>query len=392
MTRAELELLRSPAVAHRALAAVKLERAYPMIARACAGTMCARLAADEIAAHFEADAEAGSPLIIARYTHPQAAMSAEMLNAMVQGYLDYRLDVFAPGLSETPDAQLRKAEEELASAEAAIRDYLMLHDLTDLAAESETLQQLGRAARSELLQVQSRLRQARAQLAGYEAQLANIAPELVLQSQSAGEKSLAALKQAREEKLSQSPPDLRGVEDLNRRIAEAEIEQADNQQVEGVAAGVPNPLYQQVEASVAMLRADVRALNAQVAELSKQAAGFDDRLRDLMQLMPELTQLERRREVAEAALRAVSLQTVQARAAAEAAQTGGEAVRLLEVAAEPVRGESLRAPAAITAVLVAGFVALLAGLVHVFTRRGFATPGSVQRTLGLTVAAAVPKY
>lgn len=347
MARAELELLRSPAVAHRALAAAGLARAYPEIARDCRGEVCARLAADEIAAHFDAQAEAGSPLITARFTHPQAAMSAEMLQAIVQAYLDYRAEVFAPAEGDAQEAQQRRAEAEVASAEATIRDYLMQHELTDLAAERETLQQLERAARSERLQVQSRLRQARAQLAGYEAQLANIPPQLSVH-----------------------------------------VDAPDNPQTEGV----PNPLYQQVEASVSLLRADVRALRAQEAELSKQVTGFEARLRDLMQLAPELTQLERRREVAEAALRAVSVETAQARMIAETGQAKGDAVRVLEPAAAAVKGASLRVPAAMLAFLVAALAGLAVGLAHAATRRGLATPGSAQRTLGLPVAAAIPKY
>lgn len=389
MARAELELLRSPAVAHRALGAVTLARVYPEIARGCSDEGCARLAADEIAAHFITEAEAGSPLIIARYTHRQAAMSAEMLNAMVQSYLDYRADVFAGAAVEMSSVQQQRAEEELARAEAAIRDYLMQHELTDLAAERKTLQQLGRAARSELLQVQSRLRQARAQLAGYEAQLANIAPYLPKPVPSPASRSLAALKQEREEKLSRYLLDSRVIQDLNRRIAQAERDLADTPQTEGAADSVPNPLYQQVETSVSMLKADVRALRAQEAELSKQIVDFDARLRNLMQLVPELTHLQRRREVAEASLRAVSVQTSQSRIAAN---VGGEAVRVLEVATEPLKGESLRAPAALLALLVAAFASLMAGLGYAFTRRGLATPGAVQRTLGLSVAAAVPRY
>ena len=88
-------------------------------------------------------------------------------------------EVFGEGLSE----QLARAEQDLSDAEAAIRDYLVGHELTDLAAERETLQQLGRAAKAEIFQTQSRLRQAQAQLAGYEAQLARLAPEQVVRTE-----------------------------------------------------------------------------------------------------------------------------------------------------------------------------------------------------------------
>jgi hypothetical protein len=60
--------------------------------------------------------------------------------------------------------------------------------------------------------------------------------------------------------------------------------------------------------------------------------------------------------------------------------------------ARPVKGASLQVPAAILAFLVAALAGLAAGLAHAVTRRGFPTPGSAQRTLGLPVAAAIPKY
>lgn len=387
MVRAELDLLCSPAVAHRALAKVSLARAYPEIARGCTGEACAQLAAVAIAQRFVADAAAESTVITARFTHGRAEMAAEMLNAMAEGYLEYRADVFAEVSGEGLSEQLARAEQDLSDAEAAIRDYLVGHELTDLAAERETLQQLGRAAKAELFQTQSRLRQAQAQLAGYEAQLARLAPEQVMRTETAAALALATLKREREEKMSRYLPDSRVIQDLNRRIAQAESDVAAEVPAEDAAVRVPNPAYQQVDAMAALLRADVRAMRAQEAALSSQTADFEARLRQLMDLVLALTQLERQREMAEAALRAV-----QDRSYTEGVGRSGEAVRLLDKAEVPVKDESLKVPAAILALTVAFIAALGAGLVHAFTRRGLATPGSAQRTLGLPVVAAVRKY
>ena len=56
----------------------------------------------------------------------------------------------------------------------------------------------------------------------------------------------------------------------------------------------------------------------------------------------------------------------------------------------PARGSSLKVPALALAFLFAGFTALCVGLVRVFTRRGFTTPGSLGRTLELPVLAVAP--
>lgn len=387
MVRAELELLRSPAVAHRALAKVTLARAYPEMAGQCVPAACARMAADAIAQRFRANAQPESTIITARFTHAHADMAAEMLNAMTESYLEYRADVFAAGNGEELAEQLARAEQDLSGAEAAIRDYLVGHDLTDLAGERETLQQLSRAAKAELFQTQSRLRQAQAQLAGYSAQLAKLAPEQVVRTETAAELALAALRRERVEKLSQYPAESRVIEDLNRRIAQAESEVAAQVPAEEALVRIPNPVYLQVEASVALLRADVRAMRAQEAELSLQIADFEARLRQLVDLVPALAQLERQREIAEAALR-----TVQDRSHTDAIGRSGDAVRQLEKAEIPVKGASLKMQAAVLAWLAAFVSALGTGFVHVSTRRGLATPLSAQRTLGLPVVAVVRKY
>ena len=195
------------------------------------------------------------------------------------------------------------------------------------------------------------------------------------------------MKREREEKLSRYLPDSRVIQDLNRRIVQAESDVAAEVPAEDAAVRVPNPAYQQVDAMAALLRADVRAMRAQEAALSSQSLEFGARLRQLMDLVPALTQLERQREMAEAALRAV-----QDRSHTEGVGRGGEAVRLLDKAEVPVKGESLKVPAAILALAVALLAALGAGLFHAFTRRGLATPGAAQRTLGLPIVAAVRKY
>ena len=57
-----------------------------------------------------------------------------------------------------------------------------------------------------------------------------------------------------------------------------------------------------------------------------------------------------------------------------------------------MEGVSLKLPAIILTLILAGLAALAAGLVRAMTRTGFATPGSVERTLGLPVLAAIQKY
>lgn len=383
--QSEIELLRSPRVAEAALAKVTLSRAFPQIAHSCRPETCARLGVAEIAARFRTTGAPQNPVILAEFEHPQAAMSAEMLNALVAAYFDYRAEILGEAPAGGSGEMRAQLEEEYAKARDAVRAYLLDNGLTDFAADRDTLRQLYQSASGELLQTRSRLKQAEAQLANYREQIESIPPERELQVDAPGQDALLALKLERQEKLTRFRADSRVIEDLDDRIGQIETDLGTK------AGGVrrePNPLYEQIEASIATLTSQVQALRSQEEELSAQITAIEESQRRLVALEPELETLERRKAAAELAL---SVHTERA-ARGEGAPGAAGSIRLLEPATPPVRGESLKLPAAIFAAVLALLVALAAGLAKAFTRRGFATPGSAERTLGLPVLASVQKY
>ncbi|MEQ9315639.1 MAG: Wzz/FepE/Etk N-terminal domain-containing protein, partial [Henriciella sp.] len=105
---AELEVLQSPLVAERALERFPLRRIFPEMVEAMEKEM-ARAPESEheaiaeetfqtaIAAlmkKFKAGTAPKTPVISTSLTHEDPAVSAELLNAMIGAYLDYRGDVF----------------------------------------------------------------------------------------------------------------------------------------------------------------------------------------------------------------------------------------------------------------------------------------------------------
>lgn len=388
----EMELLRSPVVAQAALQKLTLARAYPGIAKECKPENCEREGVAAIAAHLTADASANNPVMTVHFRHSNAAMSAEMLNALVDAYLHYRADIFTDNRTDSFREQRERFEQNLAESDLAIRNYLLANNLTSLAAERDTLRQLYQDASSELLVTQSRVRQAEAQLANYTRQIEGIAPEQDLYVEDSSQQTLMALKLEREEKLSRYRSDSRVIKELDKRIEQAEGFLESRPGAGGVVRRGPNPLYQQVEASIARLQSEVQALRGQEAELKSQIGGFEVRQRRLVELEPGLQELERSREVAERSARAFAEREVDERARNELTQRSGNNIRLLEPATAPIKGSSLRLPAAILALLLAGLAALVVGVMRAMTRSGFATPGSVERTLGLPVLATIQKY
>lgn len=390
--QSEHELLRSSAVAQAALAKVTLARAYPEIARDCSPEACERLGAAAIAARLSAAGAPRNPVITARFSHRQPEMSAELLNALIEAYLGYRADVFAGERSEDLPELRKQLEQALAEADAAIRDYLSTHNLTELAAERDTLSRLYQTASSELLVAQSRLRQSEAQLANYRKQIESIDPVQDLFVEGSQQQALRALQAEREEKLSRYLPGSRVIRELDKRIEQAEADLETGVAPTSTVRRGPNPLYQQIEAAIVTLQSEVQALRSQEAELKSQIAAFEARQRRVVELEPALQELERDRYLAEQSVRAFAEREAKGRARGDAVAGRAGTVRLLDSAAVPVTGASLRTPAAALALVFAGLAALAAGLMRALTRSGFATPGSAERTLGLPVLAAVPKY
>jgi uncharacterized protein involved in exopolysaccharide biosynthesis len=389
---AELELLRSPVVAQKVLAKVTLARAYPDIARGCKPEACEGLGIAAITRDLSVTVADMNPVLTAEFRHAHAAMSAELLNAMIEAYLGYRADINTDTRTDDFREQRERFEQDLAEADQAIRAYLATNNLTDHAAERDTLRGLYQSASGELLVAQSRLRQAEAQLANYRVQIDSIAPEQDLYVEDSSQQTLLALQLERQEKLSRYRAGSRVIEELDRRIEQAEAFLDTHGNTVGIVRRGPNPLYQQVEASIATLQSEVQALGGQVAELKSQIAAFEGRQRRLVELEPALQELERSRQVAEKAAVAFSEREVDARARSEMTRRGASAIRVLEPATPPVEGASLTIPVTLLTLIIASLAALAAGLMRAVTRSGFATPGSVERTLGLPVVAAIQTY
>ncbi|WP_291203086.1 Wzz/FepE/Etk N-terminal domain-containing protein [Hyphomonas sp.] len=391
LVRSEAELLRSPVVAQAAVKQVTLARAYPGIALSCKPELCAQLGAEAVLQGLVAESAPDSPVIAASFAHADPVVSADLLNAVVTAYLAYRAEVYTDTRSDGFREQRERFEEDLTELDAAIRDYLFTNNLTDLAAERDTLRQLYQAASGDLLETQSRLRQAEAQLANYRRQIETIPKDQDLYVEDTRQQMLMTMRLDRNEKAARYGAHSPVVRELDNQIAQAEAYMAAGAGAGGLVRRGPNPLYQQVEAAMATLQSEVQALREQAAELKTQITSFEVRQRRLVELAPDLKELERRREVAERSIKALSEQEVDVRTRNALTLRGANTIRVLEPASPPVAGTSLKAPAFLLALLLAALAALAAGLMQALSKRGFATPGSLERTLGLPVLAVIGK-
>jgi uncharacterized protein involved in exopolysaccharide biosynthesis len=110
-----------------------------------------------------------------------------------------------------------------------------------------------------------------------------------------------------------------------------------------------------------------------------------DRRLKLAQLEPQYQALNLDRDVLATNVRDFTQKAEQSQASQALAQATNDNIRIVERAAVPSEGKSLRKPVLALAVLFAGFSAFCAGLARVFLRPGIPTPATAGRTLDLPV-------
>ena len=385
----EIEILRSPVVARAALEKVSLERAYPGLVGKCSPEACARLGEDLIAANLEARMAPQGQAISLKFRHSDPIIAAELLNAITRGYLDHRPAILGEEPALSFAAQRERFEREVSDAEAAIATYLSQNGLTALETGPSTQQRLYEAANLELMSASAHKAQLEAELASYRQKLGTLSPDQTLRVEDSSRERLQELFVQREELRARLPPNSLALRDLDNRIERIEGLLRSQTQTAGTVHRGPDPLYQEIQSEIARLEAEVQAVGRQQSDLHAQIASIEARDQRLQALAPGLAELRRRRDVAAEAARRFGMRAAEARARSELARAGAGDGRLLERAAVPRRGESSRIPAAATAFILALMAALGVGLLHAFSRRGFATPQSVERTLGVPVVAAV---
>lgn len=403
LIQAEMEVLQSPVVAERALGHFPLARVFPDLAEAMDEKMAEAPASDydaiadetfqkavmQLRKMFEAGTAPKTPVIATSLKHEDPELSAELLNAMIGAYLDYRSEVFTPADTGSLQEQRKKFEAQLLAVEDEIRTFLKANRIGDFESERTTAQQLYATISGELLTNRSRASAVDGQLDIYNQQLANMNPQQDLYVEDSSAQRLSELQIEREDLLSRYTEDSRAVQAIDKRIAQLESYLSARDDMAGTTRRGPNPVYQQIEQAAANLEAEAQSLDLQEAELERQLAAVEARLERLNELAPAWQELQRRRTLMETNVQNFSARELEEKALAEISDRTADSVRVLEPARVPLKGSSLKLPVLALAILFGGFTALMAGLMHALTRRGFPTARSLERTTGLPVIGAV---
>lgn len=395
IAQAEAAILGSTELKRRVVRALGVETVLGAraAARATSAEAAERSAVRAMTRNLEIDTAPLSGVIHLRYEASDAETAAAVLNGMLDQYLLYRRDVFQDRMTPALQEQREVFEDELIDADRAYEAFLRSNDIGDFATARETLASSYQSVFSERLAVDAQLSQVSNRLARLRVELGAVPAEIVLNQQLnvAAQDQILQLRTERENLLARYQPDAQPVRDIEQRIAQ--LQQFVNT---GTAVGPrevqtgPNPIWVSLDTERIQLTAERDSLVARRSVLEAQ-------LNDLRARQSRLTELESRnatlsadREVLTSNIREFALRESQSRAATELAR-GADNIRIIERASPPTRGSSLRMPAMMLLGLFAGFTALCVGLIRIFLRPGFTTPGSAGRTLELPVLAVAPQ-
>lgn len=398
LIQSEIELLRSPVISDRVLEKLGVGAIYPKLAQELRVASeeeryeLSEAAVTKIERNFSALAAPKTAVIQASFTHPDAATSAHVLNAILDTYIDYRSEIFEDKSPASLERQRLQFEQELRDVDEELRLFLQGSKITDFETERATTQALFGNVEQAILTNNSTKGELAAQLTSLEAQLASTPENIDIFVEDSSSQSLVALELEREELLARYRPDAQVVQDIEARIARAKGYLDGRDAAAGTVRRGPNPVYQEILTAYNTTRSALAASRQQGRELAQQATQIAERQMKLATIYPRWQELERKRQLLEENARNFATREVEARTLAEIADQGSDNIRILERARRPVKGSSLKLAAAIGSLLFACFCALIAGMLWVLTRRGFATPASLERTTGLPVVSTVRRF
>jgi len=391
VVNAEMRMIGSGAVVRRAIEAVGLETLYPDIARA-PGSDARRLAAAEraFAEHLTVETAPQTPSIGLSFEHRSPEVAAQALNTLVAQYLDYRRDVLVGGEYEALTEETEDASSRAAAASGALAEFLTQHQIGDFESELAALAARSGDIETQLLDAQTRRREAEARAASLRTRYEAEPEQIELYAESDARRDLVEAQMQREELLSRYQPDALPVREVDRRIAQLQQFLAGGDPPSITRRG-PNPVRQDIASQLYGMEAEARAQSGRERALTQQRDEVRGRLRAMQALEPEFRALQRDRTIVETNASAVATRAEEARSRSAMLGRATDNITPLEEASVPTQGKSLRWPIMIVTLLIAFIIAVAAGLSRGLMRRSFPTPSSAARALNTPVLAVMPR-
>jgi len=398
LVQTEIELMYSPVVSERVLQQFGIDRLYPELAEKLVGADAQETyeinerAVANLRGDFGAYVQPKKSVINTNFEHKDAQLSADVLNAILSEYIDYRAGIFENEDLASFESQRQSFERDLLATEDEMRQFLAENEIGNFATEQGSVQTLFGSIEQALFTNESVQSELEGQLVVLRQQLATTPPEIDVFVEDSSNQSLVTLELERQQLLSRYTETSEPVKDIDRRIARARQYLDGGASTNGLVRRGPNPLYQSVETNHAALSAQLSAARQQMRALNRQSTEVQVRQRRLAELEPQWQALVRQRDLLESNARTFAERETESRALSQFEGQDLNSIKILELARRPAEGSSLKLVIAILSLLFAGFTALVVGLLRALSFRGFVSANSIERTTGLPVVSTVARY
>lgn len=315
--------------------------------------------------------------LIATFKNPDPVVAANTVNAIVDAYLRYRVELLTGGYEGGVQARLDAAERDARAAQMALRLFMSDNDITDF--ETELNSALGRLAdiQGRKLAADADAAQARALAQALAERLQSIPQTIELYVENSVTGQLLDLQVRQAELLARYQPDAPPVVAVQREIEALErFVQEGRANGQGQRRTGVNPIWQELESSRLQQESNAAGQSRLAASLNAQvrdARAEVDRLRALQSDYDRLTRAVAARS---AAADQLSVQAADAMARRDMPPGGADAIRIVSRATPPVQAASQRKLAVMAVGVLAGGIALLLGLIrgYVITLRDEPAP------------------
>lgn len=391
VVNAEMRLIGSGAVVRRAIEVVGIGALYPEIANA-GGSDARKLAAAEraFAEHLTVETAPQTPAIGLSFEHRNAEIASAALNALVAQYLEHRRTVLVGGEFEALSAESTDLSARASTASAALASFLTEHQIGDFESELAALSARSGDIETQLMDAQTRRREAEARAAALRGQMQAEPEQIELYAESDARRDLVQAQMEREQLLSRYQADAMPVREVDRRITQLEQFLAGGDPPSITRRGA-NPVRQDIATQLYGMQAEARAQRGRETALTQQRTEVRERIRTMQALEPRFRQLQRERAVLDTNAQTFATRAEEARARTQMLGRATDNITPVEQASVPTQGKSLRWPIMIVTLLIAGIVAFASGLSRGLLRRSFPTPSSAARALDAPVLAVMPR-
>ncbi len=368
MIQAEVGFITAAELKERVLNKIGLRRLYPKLALDFETEPGKRdeirgLALENMDKALGAFTAPNQPMVTItfRHTDPQTAQIA--LSAFIEEYQAYRREILLDDSEGGFEAERKSSEKALREVNTKMERFLTRNGIGDFVAERISLGASIATLREQLLVAEARRQEISGSLSVVNVKIQQTPQTIEQFTDDASSGQLANLKLEREQLLARYKPQSSPVQEINARITRLErYLQGGASRSTGTKRTGINTVYQSLQTNKMTLETEQRSNAARIVVLSAQIAKINARQQRFQKLFPEYQRLSSQALIMESNYVQFATREQENKTLRNLAALQSDNIRIIERPVVPVQGKSLKKPAAVLAVLFAGFTALSVGL------------------------------